>query len=73
MTKMKKPQRAALGPHLHRGVSFDEKAAKGKQYVITDEYVEGYIVRGRFAIAAEAQRRLKGMLPKPRSPKCHSF
>jgi hypothetical protein len=52
-----------LGPHLHRGISFDEKAAKGKQYVITDEYVEGYIVRGRFATAAEARRRLERMKP----------
>jgi hypothetical protein len=59
----KKRAKTPLGPHLHRGVSFDEKAAKGKRYVITDEYVEGYIVRGRFATVAEARRRLKGMKP----------
>jgi hypothetical protein len=66
MTSSKKQVELHL---LHRGVSFDEKAAKGKQYVITDEYVEGYIVRGRFATVTEARRHLKEMSPKPRSPK----
>jgi len=43
-----------LGACLHRGVSYDKDAAAGQRYVITDEYVSGYVVISRHATVAEA-------------------
>lgn len=57
----KKRAKPPLGPRLHRGVAFDDKAPKGMQYVITEEYLSGYVVLGRFPTAAAAHKHLKGM------------
>jgi hypothetical protein len=44
-TRMKKKIKAknALGPLLHRGVAFDEKRPKNKQWLVTAEYISGYV------------------------------
>jgi hypothetical protein len=44
---------------LHRGVSYD---AKTRQWVITDEYISGYVILARFDTSAAAFDALKAML-----------
>jgi hypothetical protein len=45
--------------HLHRGVSY---SAKDRQWVITDEYISGYVILARFDTSAEALDALKEMM-----------
>lgn len=46
---------------LHRGVSRDYHAPKGKQWCVTYEYRDGYHIIGRFATKAEAFAHLERM------------
>jgi hypothetical protein len=48
-----------LGPCLHRGVSYDMDAADGLPYVITEDYVAGYVVISRHPTVAAAMRALE--------------
>jgi len=48
-----------LGPCLHRGVSYDKDAWDGQPYVITEEYVAGYVIISRHPTVAEAMRALE--------------
>jgi hypothetical protein len=50
-----------LGPCLHRGVSFSKDGRPGARYVITEEYLAGYVIVSAHPTRAAALRALAAL------------
>jgi hypothetical protein len=50
-----------LGPCLHRGVAYSKGGMPGGRYVITEEYVSGYVIVSRHRTRSEALRALAAL------------
>ena len=50
-----------LGPVLHRGVTFSKVGAPGRRYLVTEEYVSGYIILSAHPTRAEALEALHAL------------